>query len=260
MKKFFTNKKVLTVLGILLFFALWEIISLIVKETTMVFPDPISTFKETFKMLGQAYTYKCIGWSILRTLEGFGLAIVLALLIGIFAGAHKSLQLLLHPTMTALKAIPTAAMVFLFLVIAGGKNAPIFIVLLISFPILYEAVIGGINNNDLAMLDALDLEAGKKSLSSILHVRLPMATPYIVVGIVSSFALSFKIEIMAEIIAGSNKPGLGSAIKYASVNDPSNMVPIFAYSLLAIILILLVSLLTSLVKKRTTPSHKKRPY
>ena len=260
MKKFITNKKVLYILGIILFFVLWEVISLIVKDTTMIFPDPISTFKEMFTMLGTSYIYKCLGWSLLRTLEGFVIATLLALIVGVLAGTYKSFQHLLKPTMTALKAIPTACMVFLFLVLIGAKNAPILIVSLISFPILYEAVLGGMNSADVATLDALDLEVGKKSWSSIFHVRLPLATPFLLVGIASSFALSFKIEIMAEIIAGSTKPGLGSAIKYASVNDPSNMVPIFAYSLIAIILILIVSLLASLVKKKSSKEHKKRPY
>ena len=66
---------------------------------------------------------------------------------------------------------------------------------------------------------------------------------------VSSFALSFKIEIMAEVITGYTRNGLGSVIHFTQVDDPSNMAGIFAYSLLVIILMLLVTLLEDIVKQ-----------
>ena len=64
---------------------------------------------------------------------------------------------------------------------------------------------------------------------------------YILLGISSSFALSFKIEIMAEILTGNTSLGLGSAILSAQRNDPTNMIPIFSYSLLTVIFVLLIS-------------------
>ena len=79
---------------------------------------------------------------------------------------------------------------------------------------------------------------------------LPTLAPGFASAFTSSFALSFKIEIMAEIIAGSTKPGLGSAIKYATTSDPSNMVPIFAYSLIAIVIMLIITGISSILKRK----------
>ena len=74
--------------------------------------------------------------------------------------------------------------------------------------------------------------------------------PYIVVGIASSFGLSLKIEIMAEVITGYTRLGLGSAILAAQRSDPTNMVPIFAYSFVAIVVMLVFDLLSNAIKKK----------
>lgn len=67
---------------------------------------------------------------------------------------------------------------------------------------------------------------------------------------VSSFALSFKIEIMAEVLTGYTRNGLGSAIQYARTSNPSDMATIFAYALIAIIIMLIVSLIEEIVKRQ----------
>ena len=252
MKKFITNKYVLTILGCLLFFLIWILISVSVGETTMIFPDPIKTFVEAGNILSTSYVYKCLGWTMLRMVIGFAVSFILAMVFGVLAGHFKHLKTLFNPIIIALKSIPTAALVFLFLVISGARYAPIYVVILISFPILYEAISAGISNIPDQIIDACKVD-GSRFLSTALKIRLPLSMPYIFVGIASSFALSFKIEIMAEIITGDTRFGLGSAISMAQKNDPSNMVPIFAYSLIAIVFILIVTifedLVTRLVKK-----------
>ncbi len=249
MKKFISNKYVLTIFGCILFLLLWLLISAIINDTTMIFPDPLKTFKETWRILTKGkFIYVCIGWTMYRMLIGFVVSFALAMIFGILAGNFKSLRYIFQPIIVALKSIPTAALVFLFLVITNAKYAPIYIVILISFPILYEAITAGIANISEELLEAAKVD-GSKFLRTTFKIRLPLALPYIFVGIASSFALSFKIEIMAEIITGYTKDGLGSAILFAQRNDPSNMVPIFAYSLIAIIFILLITVLEDVVKR-----------
>lgn len=199
-------------------------------------------------MLGNKNTYIRIGWSLLRTLEGFGIALAMALLFGILAGLVKKVQVLLRPIMIVFKSAPTAAFVFLFFVLFTGKNAPIFVVTLLAFPILYESIIAGFNNIPIEIEDSLRVDSNGR-LTGILTVKIPIAMPYFMVGLASSFALSFKTEIMAEIITGSTNPGLGTAIYAYRIIDASDLTPIFAIALIAIIIILIVDLLGFLVKK-----------
>lgn len=248
MKKFIINKYVLTILGCFLFLAIWILISLIVNDTKMIFPDPLSTIKETFRILSKQYVYKCIAWTMYRMLIGFTISFACALIFGILAGHFDWLKTLLNPIVIALKSIPTAALVFLFLIVSGARYAPIYIVILISFPILYESISAGIHNVPNEMIEASKVD-GAKWYDMAFRIRLPLAIPYILVGIASSFALSFKIEIMAEIITGDTRNGLGSAINAAQKSDPSNMTTIFAYSLIAIVFILLITIIEDLSTK-----------
>lgn len=247
-KKFISNKYFAYFLGFVFLFLLWYIISLCIDENVMVFPNPFATFKETFVILSSSYIYKCMASSFLRILIGFLISLFLAMVFGIIAGNLPFIKRFLLPLITTLKSIPTATLVFFFLVLVGAKNAPILMVILISFPILYESVAKGIENIDEGIKNATSLD-GSKNIDTIVKIQIPLLTPYLLVGISSSFALSFKIEIMAEILTGDTRLGLGAAILSAQRNDPTNMVPIFAYSLVVILFVLLISLLSKLINK-----------
>ena len=146
MKKFITSNTSFYIYGIFLVFGLWFLISITKGAGNLLFPSPIETFKALGLLLSEKDIYIALGWSILKTLIGFGAAFLLALIVGGIAGNFKKVQLLLKPLIIVFKSAPVAAFVFLFLVLIGSSWAPIFIVFLIAFPILYEAVVGGINN------------------------------------------------------------------------------------------------------------------
>ncbi len=248
MKSFLKNKYFLSFVGILFFFLLWFVLYFIAGQSQAIFPSPLETFQEMFIYLGDPFTYKCIWGSFSRMLIGFGIASVIGILVGVVVGNFTRLKYVFNPTMIALKAIPTAALTFLFLVLAGLKNAPIYIVVIIVFPIVYEATVAGYSSIDEYVLMSTRVD-GASRLKSNLRVRFPLALPTIGLGLISSFALSFKIEIMAEVISGSSSYGLGRAIQNAYINSTNGMVPTFAYSLIAIIVMLLVTLILDLVKK-----------
>ena len=248
MRKFISNKFVLFALGILFVIALWLILSLCFDVNGGIFPAPGETFMEFGKLLGDPYSYKCLGYTFLRMLTGFALSFLLALVIGILAGNHEPLYDFLKPLMTVIKSIPTVVLVFLFVVLVAPKNAPILVVFVICFPILYEAIAGGIKKVDPQIVQASRVD-GASYFKRVLSIKLPLSLSYIIVGVVSSFSLSFKIEIMAEVITGYTRNGLGSVIHYVQQEDPTNLSTVFAYALFAIIFMLLFTLLEQIIKQ-----------
>lgn len=255
MKKYILNKYTMFTLGIIFFILLWWIVSLIVDEQSMIVPSPFNTFSETGNVLSQGYTYLCILYSLLRMLLGFSIGLILAFIFSIIVYDNEHLYNFFTPSMTILKVIPTAAVVFMFLVISGSDFAPVIVVTLISFPILYEAFANGLKNTDKNILEATKIDGATK-VAALFKIRFPLATPYIIIGIISSFSLSFKIEIMAEVITGSTKNGIGCLIKGAQVNNPTDMTQVFAYSLLAIVLMLIVSLVSLSLRKKIENTTK----
>lgn len=195
------------------------------------------------------YIYRCIRGTLRRMLTGFLISWILGLFLGCIAGNSERIRLLLEPGITCLKAVPTASLVYLFIVLSGARNAPLYVVILISFPIIYESVCGGIAGMSPEILKALQLDGGDE-LRNTLKVKLPLALPFIAVGFSSSFALSFKIEIMAEVITGYSKLGLGSAILASQRSDPTDMTDVFAYSLTAVLIVLLIDELARLFEKK----------
>lgn len=249
MKKITSNRVFAYVLGLALFFALWSLLSALIGEKTMILPDPISTLKKTGELLSAEYTYRCLGNSLLRMCEGFSLAVVFSLLLGIPAGNSPFFRRILTPAMTILKAIPTACLVFLFLVLVGAKNAPVLLVVLIALPILYESVVNGIVRIDGNVVRAMKIDSASL-WNNLFKIQIPLMIPYFIVGISGSFALSFKIEIMAEVLTGSTTGGIGAAILGAQKNDPSDLVPVFAYSLVAVLSVLIVTGVFDAIRNR----------
>lgn len=253
MKKFITSNTFLYTAGLVFVFLLWLLISLSQGQGNLIFPSPMDTFRVTGELLSQGYIYQCLGMTLLRTLEGFGVSFLLALLVGSLAGEIPYLQRFFKPLILVFKAAPTAAFVFLFLMMSGTSKAPVWIVGLLAFPILYESVVAGYNAVPLELVQAAQVDGGG-AITNLFRIKLPLSIPYIILGILSSFALSFKTAIMAEIVAGMTSPGLGGAIRMFRNEDPSDLTPVFAVALIAIVAVLFFDLISYGVKKALTRS------
>lgn len=249
MRKSTVNRKTAYLLGVILFIGLWSVVSLLNGKDTMIFPAPWKVIIKTIELLTSSYTWRCIYESFARCMTGFSLAFILSIILGVISGVSPAFDELLRPTVTALKTVPTASLVFLFIVLSGARSAPVYIVCVISFPILYEGVKGGIRNVDQSVLEAARVD-GAGTIDEIRDIRLPLALPYIAVALASSLSLSFKIEIMSEVITGTTYPGLGSAIATIRRLEPADMVPVFGYSLIAVVIFLLFDYISSAVSSR----------
>lgn len=252
MKRFITNKIVLYILGFLFLIGLWFIVSLCIDSNSMVFPNPIVTFGRMFQLLGIGDTYRYLGFSLIRLLIGFVISFIVSFLLGMLVNNNEHLYNFFTPLITFFKAAPTATFVFLFIILIGAKNAPIFVVFTVTMPILYESVVGAFRSTDKAILAAAEIDGANK-FKRMVKVQIPLGIPMIFVGIASTFAMGFKIEIMAEIITGFTNGGLGSMIHNSQVVNPTDLIDMFAYSLMAVILVLTITILTSVLKNKNKP-------
>ena len=248
MKKYILNKKYF-ILGIILLILTWQLLSSLFKFDSFVLPSFIDTLKYSIYLLSNNYIYKCLYLTLTRMFIGFIIAFVLAFIIGVIAGVNNSIEELLKPFFILFKSVPTATLIYLFLVLAGSRLTPLLIVVLVALPILYESVLGGIKNTPHELIDASKID-GSSNINTIIRIRIPLGTEFVKAGIASSFGLSLKIEIMAEVITGYTRLGLGSAILASQRSDPTNMVPVFAYSLIAIVCMLILDYLINLIIKK----------
>ena len=247
MKTILSNKKVIFGLGIIFILLLWFIISALFDNNSMIFPSPIVAFKSMIGLLGEKSTYEYLGSTLLRMIIGFIIAFAFALLLGVFAGHNENIYIFFKPMMNVLKSIPTVAFVYLFIIIFKPKYAPVYVVILVSLPILYESAVSGIKHTNQDIVDASKIDGANRT-QEILRIRLPLATSYILVGISSSLAMSFKVEIMAEVLSGMTKGGIGAAIG-ALQGSEANLANVFGYTLIIIVVVLLFTTLSEYFKK-----------
>lgn len=247
--KILRNKYFMFFLGFLFLIGVWFLVSAIIDLNNMIFPSPYNTFKLMFELLGKKSTYRYLGFSIIRLIIGFSVSFALAFLLGIIVNNSEILYNFFTPVITFLKAAPTATFVFLFIVLFGGRNAPAFVVVVMCFPILYESVVSALRSTSQSMIDAAQIDGAGK-FKTLMRVQIPLGMPFISLGLLSTFGMAFKVEIMAEIITGITKGGIGTMIKISNLLDGTDLTAMFAYSLMAIILVLIVSICASIFKSK----------
>lgn len=243
--------------GLIFLIGIWFLISLILDKDSMVFPDPFVTIKRMFELLGEKATYKYLGFSFLRLFIGFSLSFVVAFLLGMIVNDNDKLYNFFSPVITFLKSAPTATFVFIFIILVSAKNAPILVVFTVTMPILYESIVSAFRNTDKEVIAASKVDGANK-IKRLFLIKIPLGIPFISLGLVSTFGMAFKIEIMAEIITGFTNGGIGSMIHNSQLINPTELTDMFAYSLMAIIVVLIVTFLTSLIKKNNRPVKKHR--
>ncbi len=242
--RFLKNRIVLSVLGLLLVVALWEIIAF---STGLLFlPEFFSCLTKAFSLLGLSRTYEGIGYTLLRlflALLGSG---TVGAVLGTLAGYYKPIEPLLQPLITILRSFPTVAMVLLLIVFV--PMAPVWVVSFVVFPVIYQASLEGAKktNETYGMLIRLK---GKNKVSNLTHVVFPLSFDSISLGFIQAMGLGMKVEIMAETFSyTTNEIGLGQMImaSYQAVDYQRMM----ALVLVALLIILVLEGLLKLGKEK----------
>jgi NitT/TauT family transport system permease protein len=154
--------------------------------------------------------------SLVRSLSGFGLAILGAIPLGLVIGWYKPAATLLNPLLEVFRNTAALALLPVFVLILGlGETSKVaIIVYACSWPILLNTISGVRSVDPLLIKSARSLGLGPVSLFG--KVILPAAVPTIFTGIRLAGAYSILILIAAEMVGA--KAGLGYLINYAQYN------------------------------------------
>jgi NitT/TauT family transport system permease protein len=238
---------IFTTLGIALVIFLWWILALIINKT--LFPGPIKTFNTLGTLIIKESTWAAIGGTLFRLVTAFVLSFVAALIFGILGGISEVFRTIFNPIIVVLRTIPTAAVIFVLIILIKPTYGLLVIDFLLMFPILYEAVVSGVKNVDKTLIDAVKLDAGANTRNGLFKVVIPMAWPYIILGIVQSLGLGMKVSIMSEVLCGDDRiPGLGRMINQAY--QETNVPVIFAITVISILLIAILDLSLNFLKRK----------
>ncbi|MDH7797732.1 MULTISPECIES: ABC transporter permease [unclassified Beijerinckia] len=160
--------------------------------------------------------------SLQRVVEGFGLAAITAIPLGLLIGRSKLAEQLLDPTLQLIRPIPVTAWLPLSIMVfgLGAKAALSLIALACFFPILMNTVLG-VRGGDPRLIEAAEM-LGCRGPSLFWQVVLPGALPSIFTGLRLSAGIAWVIIVVGEMTGVPM--GLGAAIMEARSVSRTDMI------------------------------------
>jgi ABC-type nitrate/sulfonate/bicarbonate transport system permease component len=193
--------------------ALWELLVRAGVLSDTSFPPMSETLAELFRLLGEGDFWTAVantlqGWAI-----GLGLAVLLAVPLGILVGSSRLLYRALRVPIEFLRPIPSVALIPLAVLVYGtGLESKVFLAVFASFWPLFVQTLYGVQDTDPVVIDTAR-SFGLGRFERLWRIRLPSAVPYIATGVRISSAVALILSVTAELVIGSS--GLGRAISVA---------------------------------------------
>ena len=216
---------VLGLLGIVVILLLWEAVPYLVtmKAGTKLFFTPPSQVAETLWTLFASGTiWEPLGVSAAGFAVGLGIAIVIAMPLGVLIGRSETLNALFDPFITAFNATPR--LVFLPLVLLWFGLGLWSKVVIVAFGAIFPLLINtheGIRNADRLLINVVR-SFGAKEWDVVRFVVVPNALPYILTGLRLAIGRAVLGVVVSEFF-GSDQ-GLGVMMVQAASQYKVNIV------------------------------------
>lgn len=192
-----TRLKKLVVLGV--WVILWQLIYLWVGKAVLV-PSPFETLKMLGTMLKDFTFYHHIGATFARVLIGVSLSLGLGLISASLSYWKPIVQFLLQPMVAFMKATPIMAIIILALLWFKSNEVPIFVCILMCYPIVYTNLLTGLKALDRELIEMNKVYRVRKWLV-IRKCYWPQLKKYILASLQLGLGMAWKVVIAAEVLA-----------------------------------------------------------
>jgi NitT/TauT family transport system permease protein len=225
---------------------LWQAICSLFQISEFIFPSPGRIFEQ---FLEHKTTIAAHAWrTFWVTMAGFGLAIVVGVLLGFAIGSSRLAYAAVYPLMTAFNALPKAAFVPILVVWFGiGIGPAILTAFLISFFPIMVNIATGLATLEPELEDVLRV-LGAKRWDVLIKIGLPRSMPYFFASLKVAITLAFVGTTVSEMTAANE--GIG----YLLISAGSAMQMGLAFAGLVVVgaMAMLMYELFSVIEKNTT--------
>ena len=225
---------------------LWQVVCAALDVSPFIFPSPALILKDFMEyhsvIAGHAWRTFWV------TMAGFGIAIVVGVLLGFLIGSSRLAYAAVYPLMTAFNALPKAAFVPILVVWFGiGVGPAILTAFLISFFPITVNIATGLATLEPELEDVLRV-LGAKRWDVLMKVGLPRSMPYFYGSLKVAITLAFVGTTVSEMTAATE--GIG----YLLISAGSSMQMGLAFAGLLVVGAMAMAMyeLFSWVEKRTT--------
>ncbi len=184
----------------------WQLVCVVFDVPEYLFPSPtqiVGAFNEFHQPLLEA------AWrTFWVTMIGFGISIVVGVMLGFLVGSSRLTYAALYPLLVAFNAVPKAAIIPILIVWFGiGLGPGILTAFLISFFPITVNMATGLATLEPELEDVLRV-LGARRWDVLVKVGLPRSMPYVYASLKVAITLAFVGTVLAEMTAGDS--GIGS--------------------------------------------------
>lgn len=179
-----------------------------------ILPSPWEVFASLDVLVRERGLFPSIAASLLRVVQGFGLAVLVGVPVGFAAGSWQVLHRFLSPLVLFGSNVPVAALVGLTMMWFGlGESQKVMFIFIASVPFVFTvaaSAIMAIHERYVETAQTLGANQGQ----IVMKVLVPLALPDVFTSLRSLFGLAFGYIMLAEVIDA--KHGLGHLINISS--------------------------------------------
>lgn len=217
------------------------------KGEPLVFPGVGVILRAFFRLVRTPHTYLLILTSLSHVCIAMVISTVIGVTIGMVEGFFKSVHQLLKPLMILLRSIPMVVLVVIIMVLTKYSRVPYIAATLILVPLISEAAYEGCIHIDPELTDVYRVNSNF-SLRILCTVYIPLMAGYLKQAYINAVGMGMKMIISAEYLV-QTRNSLGKAIHTSGYFNEYE--DIYAYALIMILLVLVLSELPMLIIRRT---------
>lgn len=226
--------------------ALWQAVCSLFDVSEFIFPSPARIWNQFWEFKGVIAGH---AWrTFWVTMAGFGIAIVVGVLLGFVIGSSRVAYAAIYPLMTGFNALPKAAFVPILVVWFGiGIGPAILTAFLISFFPIMVNIATGLATLEPELEDVLRV-LGARRWDVLIKVGLPRSMPYFYGSLKVAITLAFVGTTVSEMTASNE--GIGYLL--ISAGSAMQMGLAFAGLLTVGVMAMAMYELFAVIEKHTT--------
>ena len=182
-----------------LWYAIWAFFAWRIG-ISFILPSPHEAFSEFFKLLPKAEFAKAVFSSLGRVVSGYLIGMVTGAIAALLAHFILPLKVFFSPLVRVVRATPVASFILICVLWMKTSTVPVFIALLMVFPIVYENVLAGLSKTDSALKEAAEAYSFS-GIEKLMYLYIPSALPYFGSASTVSLGLAWKSCVSAEVLS-----------------------------------------------------------
>lgn len=243
---------IVTPVLILVILGVWQLVVTVLNVNPFIFPPPGEVLGAFFGLFSEANAWSATLTTVAEVLMGFGIAVVVGIIVGVVLGKLPWLEASLRPLIVIAQVSPKVAFIPLFVIWFGfGMTSKVVLsALLAFFPIMLNVLLGvrSVEQGHREVMQSLNASGWQR----FLFLDLRSLLPYLFAGMEVAIVLATIGAIVGEYLGGND--GLGNLVVEAmnSLDAARTFGLILWLSIVGLILYLIVNEL----KRFAIPWHE----